>query len=185
MNDFTKKNIRSLKPSATLAINEKSKDLISKGKKVFKFCFGQSPFPIPEGVVSVLKKNAYKKEYMPIQGSLELRKAVANYINIRTSNFFKPENIIISPGSKEMMFLLHLGFEGHILLPAPSWVSYEPHAIIGRNKFHWLETTRENNWFPSPDEIEKKVKIDSSIIRYLTVKYRKLDTNNEFFKKTK
>ena len=34
-------------------------------------------------------------------------------------------------------------------------------------------------------EIEKKVKIDSSIIRYLTVKYRKLDTNNEFFKKTK
>ena len=34
-------------------------------------------------------------------------------------------------------------------------------------------------------EIEKKVKIDSSIIRYLTVKYRKLDTKNEFFKKTK
>ncbi len=34
-------------------------------------------------------------------------------------------------------------------------------------------------------EIEKKVKIDSSIIRYLTVKYKKLDTKNEFFKKTK
>ena len=35
------------------------------------------------------------------------------------------------------------------------------------------------------DEIEKKIKIDNSIIRYLTVKYKKLDTKNEFFKKKK
>ena len=34
-------------------------------------------------------------------------------------------------------------------------------------------------------EIEKKIKVDNSIIRYLTVKYKKLDTNNEFFKKEK
>ncbi len=34
-------------------------------------------------------------------------------------------------------------------------------------------------------EIEKKIKVDSSIIRYLTVKYKKLDTKNEFFKKDK
>ena len=140
MNDYTKKNIKSLKPSATLAINEKSKELISKGKKVYKFGFGQSPFPVPERVVSALKKNAHKKEYMPIQGSIELREAIAKYINKRTKNSFKSENIIISPGSKEMMFLLHLGFNGDIILPAPSWVSYEPHAIIGSNKLHWLET---------------------------------------------
>ena len=158
MKDYTKKNIKFLKPSATLAINEKSKELISKGKKVYKFGFGQSPFPVPEGVISALKKNAHKKEYMPIQGSLELREAIAKYINKRTNNSFSSENIIISPGSKEMMFLLHLGFEGDILLPAPSWVSYEPHAIIGGNKLHWLETSRENNWFPTPEQIEKKAK---------------------------
>ena len=158
MTDYTKKNIKSLKPSATLAINEKSKDLISKGKKVYKFGFGQSPFPVPERVVSALKKNAHKKEYMPIQGSIELREAIAKYINKRTKNSFKSENIIISPGSKEMMFLLHLGFNGDIILPAPSWVSYEPHAIIGSNKLHWLETSRENNWFPTSEQIEKKAK---------------------------
>ena len=158
MNDYTKKNIKSLKPSSTLAINEKSKELILKGKKVYKFGFGQSPFPIPEKVVSALKKNADKKEYMPIQGSLELRQVISKYINKRTNNSFKSENIIISPGSKEMMFLLHLGFDGDILLPAPSWVSYEPHATIAGNKFHWLETSRENNWFPTTEQIEKKAK---------------------------
>ena len=35
------------------------------------------------------------------------------------------------------------------------------------------------------DQIEKKIKVDSSIIRYLTVKYKKLDTKSEFFKKDK
>ena len=35
------------------------------------------------------------------------------------------------------------------------------------------------------DEVEKKIRLDSSIIRYLTVKYKKLDTDNEFFKKNK
>ena len=35
------------------------------------------------------------------------------------------------------------------------------------------------------NEIEKKIKVDSSVIRYLTVKYKKLDTKNEFFKKNK
>tara|TARA_Y100001970_G_scaffold220603_1_gene271022 strand:+ start:4608 stop:5843 length:1236 start_codon:yes stop_codon:yes gene_type:complete len=158
MKDYTKKNIKLLRPSATLVINEKSKELISKGKKVFKFGFGQSPFPIPQSIVSELKKNAHKKEYLPIQGSIKLRQSIASYINLKTNNSFKEENIIISPGSKEMMFLLHLGFDGDILLPTPSWVSYEPHAIIGRNKFHWLETSRENNWYPTPKEIEEKIK---------------------------
>tara|TARA_B100000029_G_scaffold15432_1_gene15896 strand:+ start:5297 stop:6532 length:1236 start_codon:yes stop_codon:yes gene_type:complete len=158
MTDYTKKNIKSLKPSATLVINEKSKALISQGKKIYKFGFGQSPFPVPQKVVEALKKNAEKKNYMPIQGSLDLRNSIADYINKKTENTFSAENIIVSPGSKEMMFLLHMGFDGDIILPAPSWVSYEPHAIIGRNNFHWIETSRENNWFPTSKQIEEKVK---------------------------
>ena len=55
------KNLNKLKPSATLEINERSKKLIEQGRKVFRFGFGQSPFPVPEKIVSALKKNADKK----------------------------------------------------------------------------------------------------------------------------
>ncbi len=158
MKDYSKKNIKSLKPSATLVINEKSKELISKGKKVYKFGFGQSPFPVPAKVVAALQKNAHEKDYMPIQGAKNLRESIAKYINQRTGNSFNSENIIISPGSKEMMFLLHIGFDGEIFLPAPSWVSYEPHATIAKNNFHWIETSRDNNWFPTSKQIEEKAK---------------------------
>ena len=80
--------VKKLRPSATLQINEETKRLQDQGKKVYKFGFGQSPFPVPESVVLSLKKNAHKKEYMPIQGSLELREAIAKYINKRTERYF-------------------------------------------------------------------------------------------------
>ena len=52
MSNYTKKNIQKLKASSTLVINEKTKELLSKGKKVYSFGFGQSPFPVPESIVN-------------------------------------------------------------------------------------------------------------------------------------
>jgi aspartate/methionine/tyrosine aminotransferase len=63
MSSKVKKKILKLKESSTLVINEKSKELISKGKKVYQFGFGQSPFPVPEKIVEALKNNAHRKEY--------------------------------------------------------------------------------------------------------------------------
>ena len=55
MNKIIKDQINELKPSATLAINEESNRLKKEGKKIYKFGFGQSPFPIPEPVIEALK----------------------------------------------------------------------------------------------------------------------------------
>ena len=141
-----------------MAINEKVKKLLQNGNKIYNFGFGQSPFPIPEKIVSVLKENAAKKDYLPMQGLGELREAISEYLLKRTGMDYPKENIIITPGSKEAMLLMHVAFDGEIILSAPSWVSYEPQAIIGRNKVHWIETTRENNWFPTATQLEKKIK---------------------------
>ena len=158
MTSKVKKKILKLKESSTLVINEKSKELILKGKKIYQFGFGQSPFPVPEKIVEALKKNAHRKEYLPIQGLPELRENISKYLFKRTGNNYPKENILITPGSKEAMLLIHIAFNGEIIIPAPGWVSYEPQAEIGSNKVHWLETKRENNWFPTGIELEKKIK---------------------------
>ena len=158
MKDYTKRDIKKLKPSSTLVINEKSKELIAKGKKVYSFGFGQSPFPVPESIVNKLKENAHRKEYLPIQGLTELRNSISKYLLNKTGILYPKENILITPGSKEAMLLMHVAFKGEIVLSAPSWVSYEPQAIIGRNKVHWIETSRENNWFPTATQLEKKIR---------------------------
>ena len=154
--------VKNLKPSSTLAINETSRELEKKGKKIFKFGFGQSPFKVPEDIVQELKNNAHKNKYLPMQGLSELREAVAKYTSNKKNYNYKSENVIIGPGSKELMFLLHIIFDGEIILPAPSWVSYMPQAILGRNKTHILQTKRENNWFPTAIEIEEIILKDKN-----------------------
>ena len=62
MSNRLKNKILKLKESSTLVINEKSKELISQGKKVYQFGFGQSPFPVPKKIVEVLKDHAHRKE---------------------------------------------------------------------------------------------------------------------------
>ncbi len=147
--------IKNLKPSATLRINEETKKLESQGKKIFKFGFGQSPFQIPKDIVDELKNNAYQNKYLPMQGLSELRLSISKYINNKKKYNYVSENVIIGPGTKELMFLLHVLFDGDVILPVPSWVSYAPQAIVGRNKIHWLETTSSNNWFPTAESLEK------------------------------
>jgi len=147
--------VKNLEPSSTLKINEISRQLEEKGEKIFKFGFGQSPFQVPTDVVNELKDNAHQNKYLPMQGLAELRRSVANYTSAKKNYDYSPDNVVIGPGSKELMFLLHVIFDGEIILPIPSWVSYAPQAIIGRNKIKMLQTKRENNWFPTGSEIEE------------------------------
>jgi aspartate aminotransferase len=147
--------VKNLEPSSTLKINEISRTLESEGKKIFKFGFGQSPFQVPEDIINELKNNAHQNKYLPMQGLKELREVVAKYTSKKKDHEYTSDNVIIGPGSKELMFLLHVLFDGDIILPAPSWVSYAPQAILGRNKIQKIETNRDNNWFPTGKEIEK------------------------------
>jgi len=152
-----KNKIKNLDLSATLKINEISKKLEQEGKEIIKFGFGQSPFPVPVKVVDELKKNAHQKSYLAIQGLYDLRVAISKYESKKKKNNFSSEQIIIGPGSKELMFLLHVSFDGDIILPAPSWVSYKPQSIIADNKFHWIQTIAENNWYPTAESLEELV----------------------------
>ena len=152
-----KKIVKDLKPSSTLKINEISRELEIKGEKIFKFGFGQSPFQVPLDIVNELKNNAHQNKYLPMQGLKELRETVAKYVSTKKDYNYNSKNVIIGPGSKELMFLLQVLFEGEIILPAPSWVSYAPQAILGRNKIQTIQTTRENNWFPTGAEIEQVI----------------------------
>jgi len=154
--------VKYLEPSSTLKINEISRQLEDEGKKIFKFGFGQSPFQIPSDIVNELKNNAYQNKYLPMQGLKTLREAVAKYTSDKKDYNYKSKNVIIGPGSKELMFLLHVLFDGDIILPAPSWVSYAPQAILGRNKIQLIQTKRENNWFPTGSEIEEIILKDKN-----------------------
>ena len=164
-------NVRGLPVSATLGINERSNQLLAEGRKIYKMGLGQSPFPVPLPVVEELQANAHQKDYLPVRGLPALQQAVAGYYQ-RTQNLnFNPDNILVGPGSKELMFILQLVYYGDLVIPTPSWVSYAPQAhIIGRHVF-WLPTRCENRWLLTPEELEKHCQKDPSKPRIVILNY--------------
>ena len=151
-----KTNIANIKTSATLAINELSYKLEKQGRDIYKFGLGQSPFPIPELIVKELKKNSHQKDYLNVSGLEQLRFVIANYHTNKNRYNYKKENIIIGPGSKELIYQIQLVLDSDLILPNPSWVSYEPQAKILNKKIHWIQCSEKNNWHLEPIDLDIK-----------------------------
>ncbi len=177
------RNITYLSPSATLVINERSNALVQSGKKVYKLGFGQSPFPVPKSVVKALKENAHQKDYLPVKGLMALREAVASYTKGKFGVDCTAEDVLIGPGSKELLFLTQLIYQGELLLPQPSWVSYEPQAQLARKPHAWLFTERSNNYMLDGAALDKHCAKTPNIPRLLILNYPSNPTGSTLSKK--
>jgi len=139
-------NLVEMRVSPSLNVNELQMQLINEGRKVSRMGFGASPFPVPQCVQERLAQNADKKWYLPVRGLPELQESVARVYSKELGNNYSADDIFVSPGSKENLFILQLAYNADLVLPSPSWVSYAPQAqIIGR-RTKWLHTDRENGF---------------------------------------
>ena len=140
------KNLKNLKPSATLAVNQKVIELRNKNNEVFHFGFGQSPFPVHTSIINALIQNASNNKYLPSQGLELLRKTIAEYLKEYQNIQTRTENVLIGPGSKELLFQSILMLEGTFLIPKGSWVSYGPQINSKGFDYVILDTEFENNY---------------------------------------
>jgi len=163
--------VRTLKPSATLAINEHTARLAAQGREVFRLGFGQSPFPVPEQVIAALRHHAPEKAYLPVLGLPQLREAVAGYYRRTEGLDISPARVMIGPGSKELMFLLQMACEFEVLIPAPSWVSYAPQAGLFTRNVRWLTTDLDNGWRMTPAQLSRVCSEDPGRPRLLILNH--------------
>lgn len=164
-------NVRGIGKSATIAINEYARQLQGQGREVFRLGLGQSPFPVPESVVEELRRHAGEKDYLQTQGLRALRMAIARHYNECHSLKTTAANVMVGPGSKELMFILQLAYYGDLVIPTPSWVSYEPQArIIGRI-VNFMPTAFEDGWRITPAHIREICTDDKTRPRILVLNY--------------
>jgi len=164
-------NVRGMAASATVAINERSNALRAAGRAIYKLGLGQSPFPVPEPVVQELRNQAFQKDYLPVRGLSDLRRAVADYHHRSQGLSCTAEDILVGPGSKELMFLLQLVYYGDLVIPVPSWVSYAPQAHILGRPVHWVATDPAHAWRLSPAELERLCRADPDRPRIVVLNY--------------
>ncbi len=147
-------HLQTISHSETLLINELSRSLEAKDQKIYKFGFGQSPFPLPDTVVASLQQHAYRKDYMPVQGLPALREAVAEFHSELDGVKWHSDCVLIGSGSKILIYAVMAAFkQADVLLVSPSWVSYEPQAKICGHQVYRIQTSLEEQWRLTPEKL--------------------------------
>lgn len=126
-------DIAKLGTSATLASRLKVNALRAQGEIISNFGLGESPFGGPKTVTDSIAKNAYRTSYLPTAGIPELRGMISRFYEQYYDFKFDSSQVIVAPGSKELLFNTMLAIDTTWLFFSPSWVSYESQAkMLGR-----------------------------------------------------
>lgn len=142
--------------SGTLSLNEKMRDIESAGRPVYRFGFGESPFPPPQRVQDALRGAAHRKDYTAVAGLPELRQKVAAFHHEVDGYRIAAEQVLIAPGTKPLLHNIMRAFHrAEVYLPGPSWVSYAPQARLASHEVIVIPTSFERRWRVTPDQLER------------------------------
>jgi aspartate aminotransferase len=116
-------------PSMTLAIDAKAKKLKDEGQDILNFGVGEPDFNTPQVICDAAKKaiDEGHHKYTPAAGTLELRKAIGQYLNREYKVSYEPSDIVVSGGAKHSLYNTFLALVNpgdEVLIPSPFWVSY-------------------------------------------------------------
>ncbi len=127
--------IKNLPHSPTLWANDLVHAKRFNGETVYHMGFGESPFPVPERLKQALADAAHRKEYLKADGLDDLLKVIKDYYRpIYGDDYINASDVLIAPGSKLILYALQMAVEGDLLMPVPSWVSYDPQARMLHTK---------------------------------------------------
>ncbi len=156
------KRIKGLSESQTIAMNQKSRDLQAQGIDIINLTVGEPDFFTPPHVKEAGKKaiDSNYSFYSPIDGYMDLRKAIANKFKVENNLDYKPEQISVSNGAKHalannIMCLVDEGDE--VIIPSPYWVSYAELVKLAGGINVILKTTLENNYKITAEQLEKAI----------------------------
>ena len=140
----TNRNLKLIKPSATEMFDSE----IRKMKNIVKFTIGNTDYPIHDNIkiAAINAINNNKNNYTPVQGCIELREKISQYLNIKKGILLPPENIVCTSGAKhaiyETLYLL-CNPEDNVVIFRPYWTSYPEMITLVRGKVIILDSIDE------------------------------------------
>tara|TARA_B100001109_G_scaffold228388_1_gene203611 strand:+ start:1396 stop:2586 length:1191 start_codon:yes stop_codon:yes gene_type:complete len=156
-----------IKPSGTMAISNKARELKLQGKPVIGFGAGEPDFPSPKYVVEAAKnaiEDPKNHKYSPVAGLASLRNEIAR-TTLEYSGFeIDPNNILVSNGGKQAIITCMLAIlnpSDEVIIPAPYWTTYPEAVKIAGGNPVFIQSTKEQDFKIDVDMLEK-VKTDKT-----------------------
>lgn len=168
MNIKLSNRVQSIKPSPTLAITARAKELRATGKDIIGLGAGEPDFDTPDHIkASAIKaiNNGFTK-YTAVDGTPELKQAIITKFK-RDNNFdYAPDQILVSCGGKQSFFNLTqatLDAGDEVIIPAPYWVSYPDMVLLAEGTPVVIEAGIEQNFKITAAQLEHAITKNTKI----------------------
>ena len=156
------KRLSRFKPSLTVKISEKAREMSRKGEKIISLSSGEPDFDTPDHIKDYAVKainNGFTK-YTQVDGIYDLKKAIVNKFSKENNLSFDIENISVGAGGKHViynLFMASLDLNNEVIIPAPYWVSYPDIVSLCGGKPVIVDTKIEDDFKITSSELEKNI----------------------------
>ena len=151
-----------VKPSATIAVAQKARELKAQGRDVISLGAGEPDFDTPDNVknaaIDAIRRGETK--YPPVSGIVPLREAIAAKFKRENNLDYSPSQTIVGTGGKQILFnafMATLNPGDEVVIPAPYWVSYPEMVLLCGGTPVFADTTIDNGFKLTAESLEKAI----------------------------
>ena len=158
-----------VKPSPTLAMNARAKELAAKGGDIISLSVGEpdmdTPSHIKAAAIQAIETGFTK--YTAVDGTPQLKEAIIHKLQTENELSYKPEQIIVSAGAKQSLYNLfqaYLNPGDEVLIPAPYWVSYPDMVLLAEGTATIIQTSLQNQFKITPEKLDEAITARTKIL---------------------
>lgn len=159
---FIAERLSSIKPSPTIAVTTKAKELKAAGKDVLGLGAGEPDFDtadyVKDAAIAAIKAGDTK--YTAVDGTPELKKAICAKFKRENGIDYEPANITVGSGAKHVLynaFMATLNPNDEVVIPAPYWVSYPDMVELAGGKPVIVQCPAEKGFKLQPEDLERAI----------------------------
>jgi aspartate aminotransferase len=151
-----------VKPSATMVVTQKARDLKAKGRDIISLSVGEPDFDTPDNIknaaIDAIRRGETK--YPPVLGIPPLREAIAKKFSRENGLDYKASDTIVGTGGKQILynaFLVTMNPGDEVIIPAPFWVSYPEMVSINGGEPVIVPTRIEDGYKLLPEALDRAI----------------------------
>ena len=159
---FISDTLSRVKPSATIAVTQKARDLKAQGRDIISLSVGEPDFDTPDNIknaaIDAIRRGETK--YTPVSGIVPLREAIAQKFKRENGLDYKPSQTIVGTGGKQVLYnalLASLNPGDEVVIPAPFWVSYPDMVLLNGGTPVILHTAEANAFKLRPEDLDRAI----------------------------
>ena len=155
-------SLKRIKPSPTIAVSQKARELKAAGKDVIGLGAGEPDFDTPENIkkAAIEAINKGETKYTAVDGTPALKKAIVVKFKRENNLDYSTEQISVGTGGKQIIFnaiLATVNPGDEVIIPAPYWVSYPDIVLLAGGTPKIFKCSEKNNFKITPDELKKNI----------------------------